>query len=129
VSARILPAPAPGGAPFSEAMALGMSEATLQANILHEATCLGWLGYHTYDSRRSVRGFPDLVLVHGVQQRLIFTELKKQTGRQSPAQIDWDKQLRAASRCEFYLWRPSDWLSGSVLRILQGQRPTARAPR
>lgn len=115
---------APAGPPFSRHPALGMSETLLQSNILSFATqTLDWLGYHTYDSRRSPQGFPDLVLVNARQHRLIFSELKKQDGRQSPAQVLWERVLRAAGVGEFYLWRPSDWLNGSIARILQ-RRPT-----
>jgi len=32
--------------------------------------------YHTHDSRRSVPGFPDWVLIHRGQRRILFVELK-----------------------------------------------------
>lgn len=108
-----------GRAPFSREMALGMSEATLQGHILHTAKALGWLAYHTYDSRRSAKGFPDLVLVHALLRRLIFSELKKEAGRQSAEQHEWERRLREAGHGEYYLWKPGDWLSGEVTRILQ----------
>lgn len=65
----------------------------------------GWLVYHTHDSRRSVPGFPDLVLVCG--PRLIFAELKTQKGRITPDQQRWLDALTAAS-VEVYVWRPAD---------------------
>jgi hypothetical protein len=102
-------------------MAAGMSEATLQANILQVAKDLGWLTYHTYDSRRSPAGFPDLVLVHSEQRRCIFSELKTERGRQSAAQRDWERRLRTVSGIEFYLWRPIQWLDSTVVRILQAR--------
>ena len=52
-----------------------MNEAELQRNVLSLAAMTGWLAYHTYDSRRSQAGFPDLVLVRrradlrGTQER------------------------------------------------------------
>lgn len=124
---RATTAPPPAAAPpFTPAMARGMSEATLQINILGFAVeSLGYLAYHTYDSRRSQPGFPDLVLVHSRQQRLIFAELKKETGRQSNEQKLWEGHLRvirSAVPLEFYLWRPTDWLSGRIGQILQ-RRP------
>lgn len=120
-------APAGQGAPpFTPQMARGMSEATLQSNILGLAVdSLGWLAYHTHDSRRSQPGFPDLVLVHGRQQRLIFAELKTERGRQTNEQKLWEGHLRVVRSVvalEFYLWRPTDWLTGAVARILQ-RRP------
>jgi hypothetical protein len=86
-----------------------------------------WLVYHTFDSRRSNPGFPDLVMVHRGESdtvprrcRLIFAELKTQRGRTSLAQAEWLEALgRVAAvggaffgktpRLEVYLWRPSDW--------------------
>ena len=108
----------PGHVPFTRQMALDMSEAVLQSHVLGEARDLGWaLRYHTYDSRRSDKGFPDLVLVHERQRRVIFTELKKERGRQSPEQEDWQRALLAVGQ-EFYLWRPTQWLDRTVTRIL-----------
>jgi hypothetical protein len=116
----------PGHAPFTRQMALDMSEAVLQSTIIGFASqSLSWLCYHTHDSRRSVPGFPDLVLVHERQQRVIFTELKKENGRQSPPQRVWERVLLAVGpvvRIEYYLWRPSNWLSGEIGQILQ-RRP------
>lgn len=63
------------------------------------------MAYHTHDSRRSEPGFPDLVLVKGT--RLIFAELKADTGRVSPAQQRWLDALGATSRA--VVWRPRDW--------------------
>ena len=60
--------------------------------------------HHEVDSRRSKRGFPDLVLVG---KRVIFVELKKQTGRVSREQQEWLDSLEAAGQ-EAYVWRPSD---------------------
>lgn len=103
-----------------------MSETQLQSAIIEMAKLFGWLYYHTYDSRRSASGFPDLVLVRG--RRLIFAELKSDTGTVSPAQRDWIGALRGA-RCdwptcrsatpfEVYIWRPDDWKSGTIEHVL-----------
>ena len=82
------------------------------------ARLLGWLEYHTYDSRRSSPGFPDLVLVHRAHRRLIFAELKRERGRVSPAQQEWFDALREAGQ-EAYVWRPSEF--EAVHRILKGE--------
>lgn len=112
--------------PFTPEMARGMSEATLQRNILSLATVsLDWLAYHTHDSRRSQPGFPDLVLVSNTQKRLIFAELKTERGRQSIEQKQWERHLREAGHGEYYLWRPTHWLSGEIGSILQ-RRPAER---
>lgn len=112
----------PGHAPFTPAMARSMSEATLQGHILATAGDLGWRRYHTHNSRRSQPGFPDLCMLHRAQDRVIFAELKRETEKLRPEQHQWADDLLALSCVEFYLWRPSHWLSGDVIRIL-AQRP------
>lgn len=107
--------------PFSQEMALSMSEATLQTNVLGLARILGWHQYHTYDSRKSNPGFPDLFLAHEKQRRLVFAELKTERGRQKGPQKEWERVLRAVGAAEFYLWRPTAWLDGSITRILQAR--------
>lgn len=67
----------------------------------------GWLQYHTYDSTHSPKGFPDLVLVHTTVPRVLFAELKSETGEVTPEQEEWLRRL-ARSGNEVYLWRPSD---------------------
>lgn len=98
-----------------------MSENDLLSNVRQIAGLLGWFHYHTHDSRRSEAGFPDLVLVRG--DRLIFAELKSAKGRLTPAQADWLKRLNAVApspgkTVEVYLWRPVDWTSGTIDRVL-----------
>jgi len=65
--------------------------------------------YHTYDSRRSEAGFPDIVAVgHG---RCLFIELKSdEAPRRLPlAQEAWKAGLEACAGVEYYCWRPRDW--------------------
>jgi hypothetical protein len=83
-----------------------ISESALQSTVVEMAEVLGWTAYHTYDSRRSQRGFPDLVMVR--QGRVIFAELKSAKGRVPPEQQHWLDQLRQCPGVETYLWRPSD---------------------
>jgi hypothetical protein len=49
-------------------------------------------------------GFPDLVLV---RDRIIYAELKTNTGKLGPAQIAWGQALTRAG-AEYYVWRPRD---------------------
>jgi VRR-NUC domain len=95
-------------------LAGSMSEALLDRQIRAIATSLGLLSYHTHNSQRSPAGFPDLVLVG---QKVIFRELKTQTGRVSPAQAQWIAALTAAGQ-DAGLWRPADLLSGQIAREL-----------
>jgi VRR-NUC domain len=91
---------------------LAMTEKTWQQTIIDLAHTLGWLTYHTHDSRRSQPGFPDLVLV---RDRIIFVELKSERGKLTADQEKWGWALYDAG-AEIYDWRPSDW--PQVKRIL-----------
>lgn len=82
-----------------------VTERAFQAQVISMAKMLGWMVYHTHDSRRSEPGFPDLVLV---RERIIYAELKTDKGRQSPEQLIWLSKLNQAG-AETYLWRPRDW--------------------
>jgi hypothetical protein len=79
------------------------------------AQLFGWRIYHTHDSRRSEPGFPDVVLVR--DGRLIFAELKTDTGRITAAQLAWLTALEQCSNVEAHIWRPRDW--PAVLRTLR----------
>lgn len=93
-----------------------MLESQLQSAIIDLAKLTGWKWYHTHDSRRSVPGFPDLVLVHKTNGRIVFAELKAATGRVSPAQEEWLSLL--GKRHETYTWWPADWESGLIRDVL-----------
>ena len=82
-----------------------VSEKVFMAQVIDLASICGWLVYHTHDSRRSQVGFVDLVLV---RKRVLWVELKAETGTLSPVQQVWSDWLKAAEQ-EVYLWRPSDW--------------------
>lgn len=100
-----------------------MREKQFQQLVLEAAQLLGWRAYHTFDSRRSQAGFPDLVLVRG--GRLVFAELKTDDGSLAGDQHAWLNDLRQVAEAiadrlgarryrdgvgvEVYTWRPSDW--------------------
>ena len=98
-------------------MSAAISEKQLQAAVLELAETLHWRCYHTYDSRRSQAGFPDLVMVKG--KRVVFAELKSARGKLSVAQADWGAALLLAGG-SWYEWRPADWLDGSIEKVLRG---------
>ena len=98
------------------------TEQQFQDAVVELAELNGWLCYHTYDSRRSDPGFPDMVMVRGAV--VIFAELKTERGRVSRPQREWLDALKSVERQAFedksegfeeyrvvrvYLWRPSDW--------------------
>ena len=97
----------------------GMSEKSLQDSVMDLARALGWRAYHTHDSRRSPAGFPDLVLVHPRQGRLLFRELKTMRGRVTPDQEAWLADLIAAGQ-DAAVWRPSDLLDWTIFDTLRG---------
>lgn len=105
---------------FLELQAREFTEAQLQSKVLNLARALGWdLRYHTTISIRSVRGFPDLVLVHTTAQRVLWVELKTERGRLTTEQESWLEGLRAAGQ-DVRLWRPAQLLSGEIEKELKG---------
>ena len=80
------------------------SEKDLQGSVLETMRWQGWMCYHTFDSRRSAGGFPDLVAVR--PPRLMFVEFKSEKGKLSSLQIDWLDELVQAHD-EVYVVRPS----------------------
>ncbi len=85
---------------------LRLSEKDFQQRIIDRARALGWLVYHTHNSRRSTAGFPDLVLCR--RGRTLFVEVKAEKGRLSEAQKEWWVELLLNVTNEVYVWRPSD---------------------
>lgn len=79
------------------------TEAEFTRLMLQLARAKGWARrYHTHDSRRSSRGFPDWVMVHRAQRRILFLELKGWAGKASEEQLAWLEDLAAAG-AEAYL--------------------------
>lgn len=94
-----------------------MTERDLQAAVVQVARMLGWLCYHTYDSRRSSEGFPDLVLVHERSGAILFVELKSDHGRVTEDQRRWLAALGIRGRS--FVWRPADLRSGGITSALR----------
>lgn len=95
-----------------------ITEAQFQQQITDLCDWLGLRWHHETDSRKSKKGFPDLVICG---QRLIFVELKSEKGRVTKAQQEWLDDLRAAG-IEAYVWRPSDLqMATGVLQQLSGR--------
>lgn len=85
---------------------LAMNEKQFQEAVIEYARLTGWLVYHTYDSRRSQPGFPDLVMLKG--RRSLYVELKSEKGKVTDNQKAWLAALREAGHMTI-VWRPSDW--------------------
>lgn len=89
------------------------TEREFQREVVKRALLFGWKVYHTYDSRRSAAGFPDLVMVRG--DRLIFAELKTEEGKLSEDQEKWLTALAKTGQAE--VWRPS--MMDKIVRALR----------
>ena len=106
-----------------------ISEKELLATVLELADAYGWMCFHIFETRRHARvsskGFPDLVLGRRINQEvdIIVAELKSESGSLSPEQRAWRDiwQLVSGvpgSALQYYLWRPSDLLDGTIERVL-----------
>jgi len=97
-----------------------MSEDELLEAVLTLAKLLRWRRYHVRNSRAGIiqgdTGFPDLVLVR--PPRIMFVELKAAKGRLRPGQGDWLSYLLGCPGVEVAIWKPSDWLDGTIERAL-----------
>jgi VRR-NUC domain len=94
-----------------------MTEMQLLQALVDVARLSGWLVFHTYDSRRSAPGFPDLILLR--PPRLLVIEAKSLSGRATPEQDTWLSAFAAlaeGAEVQVHLWRPSDL--DAALRII-----------
>lgn len=82
-----------------------MTEAELLESVRELCGWYRLLCYHTQDSRRCPAGFPDLVIVG---KRVLYRELKSQTGIVSVRQVEWLLRLEQAG-ADAEVWRPEQW--------------------
>lgn len=98
------------------------SEDEFQSAVLELAQHLGYqVRYHNPDSRRSQAGFPDLVLASSTRRRVLFRELKTDTGTVRPKQRVCLEILTLAG-ANAGVWRPKDLRSGHIERELRGDK-------
>ncbi len=91
---------------FVPASPPAISEKEFRRQVRNLAKMLGWRDYFTWTAVHSPAGFPDLVLVRG--ERLMFAELKSETGKLTEPQRLWLWALAATGRAEIYVWKPSN---------------------
>ena len=102
-----------------------MSERQLQDAIAELAQVRGFMVHHQRPARtaegwRSAvmydgKGWPDLVIVgHG---RCLIVEVKSEKGKVTLDQHAWLEMLRDTT-VEVHVWRPADWLDGTIDRVL-----------
>lgn len=92
-----------------------MLERHFATQVEHLLDLFGWLWKHDEPavrqsgtwatSFRGSRGFPDYVATR--DGRVIFAEIKNETGRLTAGQVEWITELRRTA-AETYLWRPDD---------------------
>jgi hypothetical protein len=103
------------------------SEADFQAVVVETARLAGWRVAHFRPARTKDgswrtpvtadgAGWPDLCLVR--PPKIVFAELKSESGTLRPNQSEWLDVLRLLPQVEVYLWRPSDW--DAVVETLTG---------
>ncbi len=116
-----------------------MTETELKDAVIELAGWLGWAVHHDRpaQNRRGVwathiqgdKGFPDLCMAR--DGHVVFAELKAAAGKFTDEQFAWGMALktgRLTPTHSYHEWRPSDWLDGTIERILKGSgpRPSAR---
>ena len=115
----------PGRLTDAQRRARAIPGETLRENVTELARVLGWRVAHFRAGRTSHgwrtpvsadgKGFPDLVLV---RERVLYVECKGELERLTAEQAAWRDWLTAAG-AEHAVWRPSDWLEGTVERTLR----------
>jgi VRR-NUC domain len=103
-------------------------EASFMDAVLAVAKLAGWRTLHIRPARRADgswrtpiggdgKGWPDLTLVR--PPRLLFAELKSETGTLRPEQREWLDVLRLLPQAEVFLWTPADW--NLLVEVLTGK--------
>ena len=85
---------------------LDIDEKEFQTQVVSLAKRNGWKVYHTYSSKRSEPGFPDLVFRRA--GRIIVAELKVGDNTPTEEQEEWLADFRAAGIPTF-VWTPASW--------------------
>ncbi len=78
-----------------------------QQTVIDAAKANGWLCYHTFDSRRSESGFPDLILIRDTEMLVI--ELKRERGTVTLDQEQWLRAFSGVAGLTVMVAKPSDW--------------------
>ena len=94
-----------------------MSEKDFQAAVVKLAKEFEWMVYHTYDSRKSTPGFPDLLMLKG--KRMLVIELKTEKGKTTKAQDEWLDAFGKVETRHVDVWQPSD--NSRIVKMLTGR--------
>ena len=103
---------------------MARTEKEYQKGVTDLRDFFGWRWYHTWNSRRSPAGFPDIVAVHP-EGGAIFIELKAERGRLTAPQREWLDELNAAG-AKAYLWRDGETEWDEVFGVLDVEKRAIR---
>ncbi len=104
---------------MAEATKLPVSEASFTDAVIQLAKLNGWMVAHFRPCRTMTGwktavqgdvGFPDIVCAR--DGKLVFMELKSETGRMSPEQVKWMRALTEGAlgyEVRACVYRPDDW--------------------
>lgn len=106
-----------------------ITEAQLQSAVMDLALVLRWRRAHFRPAQlpsgkwathmSGEPGWPDLALArHG---QLVIAELKRDGKNPTADQHAWLCLLRTVPGVTTVIWRPADWRSGEIERVLRGQ--------
>ena len=91
-----------------------MNEKEFASQVEQLFNLFGWRYYHTWTSIHSPKGFPDYVAVR--IPRVIYIELKSDTGELTWEQAEWLTMLQDSGQEVYAIW-PDDW--DLLIRILE----------
>ena len=94
---------------------------TFSWKVAHFRTAINARGHYQTPVGGDGAGWPDLVLAHSGSGRILFRELKSDTGRLAPNQQQWGDRLVACG-CDWDVWRPADMKH--IVTVLSGGRAT-----
>jgi hypothetical protein len=115
-------------------MSTTILEADFMAAVIEAAHVFGWHTCHVrksigkgrkWTTSTSVVGWPDVAMWHETARRLLFAELKSESGKTTAEQLAVLASLAAAG-AEVHLWRPSDW--DEIARTLDPRRQPPPSP-
>jgi hypothetical protein len=94
-----------------------LSEKAFMAAVVRLAREHGYMVYHTWNSKKSPEGFPDLVCARAGSP-LLAIETKTDAGQVTPAQAAWLEALAGCTGVVSEVWRPS--MLSEVVERLRG---------
>jgi hypothetical protein len=100
---------------LASAMAEDRGPDSLEAHLRKLLADLDLWGFHPHTSQRSAKGWPDWVIIGS--RKVIFRELKSETGALTPEQKQVGEMLQRAGQ-SWRVWRPSDLMSGQIAKEL-----------